>query len=94
MDFNGNSTEKEIGMNTNEDRVRGASESQPLQRDRARWDEIQSLFELCRERPRDEWHALLRTACEGREGIAFEVMSLLVAAENLPPIEESTAISA
>lgn len=80
-------------MNSDQDPLLSANERQPMQRDRARWNEIQSLFELCRERPRDEWHAMLRTACEGREGIAFEVMSLLVAAENLPPIEESTAVT-
>jgi hypothetical protein len=90
---------KEIGMDTKGDRLAADSAAIPvrpsratnelLRRDRMRWDEIQRLFELCRERPRDDWHALLRTACEGRESIAFEVMTLLVAAENLPPIEES-----
>lgn len=67
--------------------------AEPSAADRRRWDEIQRLFELCREHSRDEWHALLRAECEGREGIAFEVMSLLVAAENLPPIEESTTVT-
>lgn len=74
------------------DGARAAAE--PSAADRRRWDEIQRLFERCREQPRDEWHAVLRAECEGREGIAFEVMSLLVAAENLPPIEESTSASA
>lgn len=68
--------------------------SEPLQRDRARWNEIQRLFELCREHQRDDWHALLRAECCGQEGIAFEVMTLLVAAENLPPIEDTTQNSA
>jgi hypothetical protein len=62
---------------------------EPPERDRMRWNEIQRLFELCRERPRDEWYACLRAECAGREGIAFEVMTLLVAAENLPPLEGS-----
>lgn len=86
---------KEIGMHhahaKEPDAVRLATE--PSAADRRRWDEIQRLFERCRERPRDEWHALLRAECEGREGIAFEVMSLLVAAENLPPIEEPASMS-
>lgn len=58
--------------------------------DRRRWDEIQRLFELCRERHRDEWHALLRAQCPGREGLAFEVMTLLVAAEGLPPPDDAS----
>jgi len=64
-----------------------ATESLPSPADRARWDEIQRLFELCRERPRDEWHRVLRELCGGREGLAFEVMTLLVADEQLPPLE-------
>ncbi|MFM7259850.1 MAG: hypothetical protein ACKO3W_04530 [bacterium] len=63
------------------------SSSDLAERDRLRWHEIQRLFEFCRERPRGAWHATLREACAGREGIAFEVLTLLVAAENLPPIE-------
>jgi len=59
-----------------------------LDRDRIRWNEIQKLFELCRDRSRDEWYTVLRAECAGRESIAFEVMTLLVAAENLPPIED------
>jgi hypothetical protein len=59
----------------------------PTAADRSRWDEIQRLFELCRERHRDEWHGVLRDRCAGREGLAFEVLTLLVAAEGLPPLE-------
>lgn len=59
--------------------------------DRTRWNEIQRLFELCRERGRDDWHAVLRAQCAGQEGLAFEVLSLLVAAEGLPPLESGQA---
>jgi hypothetical protein len=89
----------EIGMNMREEEWAGAligeartaavaTESLP-ERDRVRWDEIQRLFDLCRDRSRDEWYSVLRAECAGRESIAFEVMTLLVAAENLPPIEGS-----
>lgn len=64
-----------------------ATDAAPSAADRARWDEIQRLFELCRERPRDEWHRVLREQCGGREALAFEVMTLLVADEQLPPLE-------
>lgn len=64
-----------------------ANDATPSAADRARWDEIQRLFEICRERPRDEWHRILREQCGEREGLAFEVMTLLVADEQLPPLE-------
>jgi hypothetical protein len=90
----------EIGMNMRKDHwvdvpVRDAGSGVArvdavLERDRVRWDEIQKLFELCRDRSRDEWYAVLRAECPGRESIAFEVMTLLVAAENLPPIDDGT----
>jgi len=53
------------------------------------WPEVQRLFDLCRERPRDEWHAILRAECSGRERLAFEALTLLVAAESLPPVDEA-----
>lgn len=53
------------------------------------WEEVQRLFDLCRERPRDAWHAILRAECPGRDGLAFEVLTLLVAAESLPPLDEA-----
>jgi len=53
------------------------------------WAEVQRLFDLCRERPRDAWHAILRAECPGRDGLAFEVLTLLVAAESLPPLDEA-----
>lgn len=53
------------------------------------WDEIRRLFDLCRDRPRDEWHAILRGECHGRDGLAFEALTLLVAAESLPPLDEA-----
>jgi hypothetical protein len=53
------------------------------------WDEIRRLFELCRDRSRDDWHSILRTECHGNEGLAFEVLTLLVAAESLPPLDEA-----
>lgn len=55
--------------------------------DRADWEEIRRLFDLCSARHRDEWHAILRLECLGREGLAFEVITLLVASEGLPPFE-------
>lgn len=54
---------------------------------RGRWDEIQRLFERCRALPRDEWHRALREECAGRESLAFEVLTLLVADEQLPPLD-------
>lgn len=54
---------------------------------RRRWDEIQRLFERCRCLPRDAWHRVLREECAGRESLAFEVLTLLVADEQLPPLE-------
>lgn len=74
------------GSNTTSVR-HAATDDTPSPADRARWDEIQRLFELCRERPRDEWHRVLRELCGGREALAFEVMTLLVADEQLPPLE-------
>ena len=53
------------------------------------WDEIRRLFEVCRNRSRDEWHAVLRAECAGKDGLAFEVLTLLVAAESLPPLDEA-----
>ena len=93
--------ELEIGMSMREEKWTSAltsearsaavaTESLP-ERDRIRWDEIQRLFDLCRDRSRDEWYAVLRAECVGRESIAFEVMTLLVAAENLPPIEGASS---
>ncbi len=52
--------------------------------DLERGAEMQRLFEMCRERHPDEWHLLLRQECVGREAAAFEVLTLLVAAERLP----------
>ncbi len=46
-------------------------------------EEIQRLFELCREKHPDEWHTLLRAECAGRDADAFEVLTLLVAAEQV-----------
>jgi hypothetical protein len=93
----------EIGMNMRKDNCVQASARDAvlgaarvdgvLDRDRVRWNEIQKLFELCRDRSRDEWYTVLRAECAGRESIAFEVMTLLVAAENLPPIEDGTESS-
>jgi uncharacterized protein YjhX (UPF0386 family) len=53
------------------------------------WEEIRRLFDLCQGRPRDEWHAILRAECHGRDGLAFEALTLLVAAESLPPTDEA-----
>lgn len=53
------------------------------------WDEIRRLFELCRDRSRDEWHSILRSECLGKYGLAFEVLTLLVASESLPPLDEA-----
>ncbi|MFM7133831.1 MAG: hypothetical protein ACKO0W_05885 [Planctomycetota bacterium] len=51
------------------------------------WPEVQRLFDLCRDRPRDEWHAIIRAECRGRDAVAFEALTLLVAAEGLPPLD-------
>jgi hypothetical protein len=48
------------------------------------WDEIRRLFELCRDRSRDEWHSILRAECPGNEAL-----TLLVASESLPPLDEA-----
>lgn len=71
--------------------AQGSADRPPSAADRARWDEIQRLFELCRQRPRDAWHRVLCEECGPREGLAFEVLSLLVASESLPPIDGARA---
>lgn len=60
-----------------------------MERRRTDWEEIRRLFEMCSGRPRDEWHALLRAECDGRAELAFEALSLLVASEGLPPLDEA-----
>ncbi|NBX36974.1 MAG: hypothetical protein EBR10_07100 [Planctomycetes bacterium] len=48
-----------------------------------RLQEVRLLFERVRDRPRNEWHAVLSAALPHDPALAYEVLSLLVADESV-----------
>ncbi len=47
------------------------------------WRRVVALFIEFNARPRHEWHSGLTEACAGDRALAYEVLSLLVAAESV-----------
>ncbi len=47
------------------------------------WRRVVELFIKFNERPRHEWHRALTEACPDDPSLAYEVLSLLVAAESV-----------